>query len=351
MSETRVLLERFACYDSDILTSSPPKEKRKAKNAGIFLLLLFCLSLASNGYAFFMIFGNLFFSLFIALFCSLFFLNIYRLILASTGSRLLPHLQKKRRPILSYFFKLSYILFFTVVSSKPLEVFIFTKPIETKLAAYEAAQIADFRAQIDNLNGQEIATLTKLVQEYETELTQIESELGQAKDKFSRSYLVSTQEQLIEKISGPKARLTQLTSENARNMAHYKKKISASPHFIQRLKILFSDYPLSWLITLGIFIIFGMPFFYRLGFVLRRKEKATTYERQKAAIEDQIIRSAYQNFKAQYQKALKQQTGQDLSFYEYCEDPPYNTVRRQANHKKVERSYGFKKWLLDENAD
>ena len=349
MAKQNVFWERLACYDSDILQDVPKQEKRRAKNSGRFLLLIFCLSLIGNSYAFFLIFGTIWFSIAFALFCSLFFLNIYRLILTTTGSHLSPTLQKKRRPWISYLFKGAYILFFAIISSKPLEILIFSFPLQQQLAAYESTQIDEFRGKIDSINGKEIALLQKEVNAYQLELAAIDSQLVKSRDSLSKTYLLSTQAQLTEKLDTRASLLNALLSDNARNLATYTAQVSASHHFGQRLKILFSDYPKAWYISITVFLIFVMPYFYRIRFILRRKKNLSVYERQKADIDDQIIRNAYTAFKEEYRMLLEKSTGLSLDFYEYCEDPPYNTVRRQADKKQLEPSGSFRNWLINSN--
>ena len=269
------ILQRILCsyyiVDPDIALQCSAKQRRIYAFLGAIIGFFFFNAVISSFYAALLIFDYPIFSFIFALFWALTVFNIYRFTLVNISGSFLNDENKK-----STLFKLSgimcfvYIFFIVLTISKPIELFIFNDKIDGYVDNYKKTKYDNFELELNRLvDNKQIAKEKKGI------------------------YLREFQNCNLK-----------------------------SKYFIQRLKMLNYYFPLSWLITLFLLVLFIYPSYRKFKFA-----DTDEYEKINSVRETNLIVEEYKFFKKWYEYRFFINTNKEIVFHEWAIDPPFNTTK------------------------
>lgn len=256
------LLWTIAGIDPNIIARVDPKWRRKYRRSGIGMVLIGLMCALSGAVLFWTIFGNLFLAVPFSLIWALIMLNLYRLVLVTVGNPHLPHAPPYRFPFGTFLFRSLFLLVLGLFIIKPIEVLVFSPALAPHLDAHRAEIIADHQTRIAEFDSQQI-----------------------------RQVFASTD----------------LIADRA----------ASGGYLMQRLQILHAEYPGTWALTALLQWIFLWPFWSKVNW-----RKRSAYEIQRGALEHEMIRADYLDFRARYTAHMLELTGRDDIWEENYHDMP-----------------------------
>lgn len=266
---------------------------------GAFVLLVFLLCFASSYLSFIKLFPNYLVGLPIAVFFAWMVTNIYLLLLYTLSKNLLPHKRSTATRIFSTLLRIAFLCFIAVVVSKPLEVLIFSIPLEQEISDYKSQKLAEYKAATEEFFAGEINQL-KLTIEKQKNLG------GNSTDERIEKY----RKQLVAK-----------ESQKASMLADMQNLIERSNYYVQSIVILNSEYPTCWFFTVICMSVFIAP----AALKILVSEKSDYYQFKKR-IEMKLVLNEYFLFKTNYHRVLHENFGVDKDYVEIYLDPPFNTA-------------------------
>ncbi|MFB9844002.1 DUF4407 domain-containing protein [Mucilaginibacter ginsenosidivorans] len=268
---------------------------------GAIAALVYCMSFLSCWYSFRMLFDNGLLAVPVSLLFAWMINNIYTVLLTTLSKPVLRVRYQGVIKHLSLFLRISFIVFFAVFISKPLEAWVF----EPQLSQ-----------QVEKLKERDIQKSERQLNDRTREAEQkIRAAIGR---KRALHYPEADLEPLL-------AQLERLDREKEEALARVRFVIGRADFFVQRLEILAGRgiYRLSWLFTSVVILLFLLPIYlkWRLNF-------SNVYFRDKRTIYEGIVNGAYRDFKAEYRKIFLEKYGARVDIIENYTDPPFNTERK-----------------------
>lgn len=255
--------------------------------------------------SFALIFTNLISSLFLGLLMSIFFtwmmLNLYVLVLYTLSKNVLPEPLSKAAILAPSLIKYGFIILLSLFVAKPLELLFFNSKIEDELALYKKTYedqyiiLAEKRFNIETEQAQNVIKNQKQLNPDSVVSSQMmyDLELMINQKRIERDLLISKMKGLI----------------------------SESDFYIQRIIILCSKHPLSWICTFIIISLFLTPP------TIKYLNIGNEYYQLKKEIETRMVVDAYHEFTGKYNEVIQSKFGDKYFWRELYVDPPFNTQR------------------------
>lgn len=269
----------------------------------VFLILLLCFV------ACWFSFKNLFHSnltgFFMACFFALLIFNLYLLMQTTISRNFLPvpedvQITSKLGKILSLSIRLGFIAFLSVVVAKPIEEMFFSYKMDEAIAQFKEREILR--------HGHSLS------RHYQEEKSRLETALAQYKALRDEKNVQRMNDELKSSLVQYEASLLRI------------RRISGeSEYFLQRIRILCTDHPVSWMITFGFSCLFFLPV--AIKFII--SDKSGNYYRLKCEVDKSKILDHYHAFKKEYSGALLSACGKRIAFEENHDEPPFNIRPKQ----------------------
>ena len=228
---------------------------------------------------------------------------MYRLLLYTITKSALPDVKGKVDNKTSLALRVLFVCFISLLISIPIESIFYSNLLNQDMTTFK----------IKIKEGNHNAILTYYNQQY-SEINKISK---------SRSY----REQFKTRKEKERERVTN-------NMYHL---VEISSYYLQRVKLLCSKYPTSWIFTISFMFFLNIPVY------LKYKMRLSDYYLRKGVIERRIVELNYQAFRKKYSAILLKKYDQKAVFSEKYQDAPYNTIK-----KRDERVYHSEESLLSE---
>ncbi len=124
-------------------------------------------------------------------------------------------------------------------------------------------------------------------------------------------------------------KLLSVISEKSKQYKNLDTVLSASNFYIRKIQIINSNFPLAWGMTGVVVLAFIIPIILKY----RIRNTSNFYEIKKE-LEEKIVREEYKNFKKVYSTVFKEKFNiNNVSFYESCIDPPFNTTKKDKKYQ------------------
>lgn len=315
--------------DRSIIRQCSKKIQNRFALIGALVACIIVVSFVSVTGAFIHFFDFILFDIAIGAFFALMMANIYILLLYTLSKNLLPHISSKGARWISIALRVAFIAVFATIVSKPFELLFLTPMLETDIQEYKEKKFQEEAIVIESIYANMINEM-----------------------KWKLKYDVRQQPLIEEKLK---------QKDNA--LSSLQKTISESDFYLQQIKILSVNYPLSWIFTTAMILLFLSPVYFKY-----LMEEENEFYQKKKKIETQIVLDEYASFKARY-KAFWKDFFQDLEVrppdknermnvvlseiiqknYEFevvFADPPFNTIRKKDPRDFLEQS-SLKEELYD----
>ena len=297
------IIYKLAGDDYGIIRSCEKPTQERFLIIGLFVPTIFLLCLISLFFTFRQVFNSISACLALSLFFSWMISNMYRLLLYTITKSALPDVKDKADNKTSLALRVLFVCFISLVISIPIESLFYSSSLNKDMKTFK------IKTKEENKN----AILTY----YNLQYTEI--------NKISKSPLY--QEQFKARKEKERERVTN-------NMYHF---VDISNYYLQRVKLLCSKYPTSWIFTIPFMLFLNIPVY------LKYKMRLSDYYLRKGVIERRIVELNYQAFRKKYSAILLKKYDQKVVFSEKYQDAPYNTIK-----KRDERVYHSEEFLLSE---
>lgn len=298
-------LKKFLCTlsgdDYSIIIRCDDKLKNKFALIGGFVLFIFIMCFTSSYFTFTMIFENYIIGIPVSIFFSWMITNIYLLLLYTLTKNSLPHKIKPKARFFSLLIRIGFICFMAVMVSKPIESLIFSRPLHSEIATYKEEQIKLYTDSTTKYFDDQTAQLIKII------------------DKQKQLYGKFADDQ----IEGYTNLLQKKENQKYELISSMKELVNNSNYYIQGILILNYKFPLCWMLTLLVIIIFLMPAYLKNFLPMQ-----SNYYSFKQYIETSLILQEYKLFKEDYKLLFKSKYEMEITFSESYLDAPFNTIRK-----------------------
>ena len=300
---TYQFLWKISGGDYSVITVCERKIQRKFAGVGLIVVCIALLCFVASYYSLSVLFENYILSLPIALFFSWMITNIYIVLLTTLQKNLLPHFKSGGSVIFSLLIRIMFLIYFAVLTSKPIEVLLFRNNITQEINIYKEKIVKEFIEKTKSYYRSEELAIKKVIRDHE-EMRKLNINLS--------SDINALQNKLIE-VSNKKMQTITVMEVVCKN----------SQFYIEEIKILStnSKHFYSWFITLIIIFIFLLPAILKYYI-----SETSSYYARKAKIEKDIIENHYMESKKIFTELLFQQTGKNIYLEEKFKDAPFNTI-------------------------
>src|ERR1700754_3020878 len=267
--------------------------------SSLLIIVIMILTWVSVEYAIDLLFHTMAIEMALAIFFCLLFTCIYIFILNTFAKE---NRGKTRILNISNVIRIGFIVFMGFLIAQPLAILVYAPALSPAVEGYKVNLQRIHADKIDDLDKAEMANLI-VKQSYYTEQKAIsatpiyDSEL----DKID-----STIRQMKDNAASFK-NAAQLTIDN-------------NSFFLYRIQKVNRGYPLAWLLTFLIILLFLLP-----GYLVYSISSQNEYYQLKKAQEKKLIMEAYDFFTKHYRILFAEK----VSIFSRYEDPPFNTVRKQ----------------------
>lgn len=283
--------------DKDIISECSDYIKARFMLIGMFVFVIFLLCFISSYVAFAMFFNSPYLGIPLSMFFAWMITNIYLLLLYTLSLNSFPiSMDKKVSRLASLVVRGGFIVFIATMISKPLETLIFADKLSTDIQTFKEQQIEDYEKLTRSYYEEETATIKLIIQ-------------NDGED--SEVYLSLLEESNKER----EAAITDMKSL-----------INNSTYYTQSIIILNSKYPVCWLFTVLIVIVFLYPA-YQKRFI-GEQDIYDKFYKIKKHLEQGLVKREYQQFKVTYARIFKERFNKDIEFQEDYLDPPFNTKKK-----------------------
>jgi len=278
--------------DVNIIAQCDKTTKNRFTAIGLLVAVIFIICFISCFFAFTHLLQNLWFGILIGLFFAGMITNIYLFLLYTLSKSGFPYIPNKTARFISVSIRLIFIAFIGIIVSKPIESLVFSDQLKKDIIIFKSEKLEKYTLRTNNFIDKEIKAYQKL--------------LEGSNDPFYHK--------LIENKKKKKAIL----------LASMEKLIENSNYYIQSIIILNHKYPISWLITTIIIIMFMIPTYLKIYI-----DKNSIFYRTKHKIESSLVSYEYEQFKNFYNRIFIKKYELDYKFTEHYSDAPFNTQRKK----------------------
>ncbi|MCC6372965.1 MAG: DUF4407 domain-containing protein [Bacteroidia bacterium] len=283
--------------DIVIVQRCSPETRSRFFQMGLFVPLLFLLSVISSYFIFSELLSHPLMPFALSLFFAWMLTNIYRLLLYTLTRSALPDIATGiTYSKTSLALRLTFVCFISLLISKPIECRLYATGLNEDISVYKQEEKTRQTKKINNYYNAEFNELNKVL---------------------ANNYYVITQFKKKE-------------NERIKTIQAICLLVDSSEHYLQRLRILNTKYPSCWLISLFFMLLLNVPL--SIKHTLRQSD----YFTMKGLIEQRIVEVNYYAFRKKYSTLFYKKTGSHRSFGGTFEDPPYNTIKKQDKRKFLE---------------
>lgn len=251
-----------------------------------------------------------------AVFFAWMIINLYVLVLYTLSKNVLPAPLSRAAAVAPVIIKYGFILLLALFVAKPLELVFFNSRVEADLDAYKKTYMMNY-AQLAN-------------ERFLNETKQVESIINQQRQLNFDSITLAEKNRELE------AFVIQKRGERDAAVRVMQRLISDSTFYTQRIILLCTKHPLSWICTIFIIGLFLAPV------TIKHLNIGNEYYQLKMDIETQIVTDAYQEFVKNYNELVQTKYGPTHAWRELYVDPPFNTKRI-----RIEKKFDSEKNLID----
>lgn len=290
--------------DVNVIDKCNKTTKSRFTAIGVLVASIFTLCFISCYFAFTSLLQNLWFGIIIGLFFAWMITNIYLFLLYTLSKTGFPYVPNRTARFISVSIRLIFIAFISIIISKPIESLVFSKQLEKEIQIFKKEKIERYTKSTNSY-------LDKEINEYKNLLT------GNNDDFYLN---------LIEDREKKKTVLT----------ASMKQLVKKSNYYIQGIIILNNKYPISWIITIIVLIMFIIPTYLKL-FI----QKDSIFYKTKHYVESHLVKYEYELFKEKYTATLINRYSVEfrrineinVNYTEHFSDAPFNTIQKIDNRK------------------
>lgn len=267
--------------------------------SALLIITVTVLTSISIYYAIVLLFHSILFEILLSLFFSLLFVCIYIFLLNTFSKE-----NRKHRNALnaSNAIRIGFIAFMGFLIAQPLAILLHAAPLAADVENYKSKLLKNHSQKITALTKRELTNLTTQYRYY-----------ADQKDKFGTSFYNDQ----LHKIDSTLKSIRHKTA--ALEFAAYQT-INNNSFFLYRVKKLNYSYPLSWLLSLLIILLFILP-----GYLVYSISSQDQYYQLKKARERKLVSDAYNCFAASYEKLFDRK----ITIFSRYKDPPFNSIRKQ----------------------
>ncbi|MBK8968355.1 MAG: hypothetical protein IPM36_17150 [Lewinellaceae bacterium] len=232
----------------------------------------------------------------LALFFAWMITNIYLLLLYTFSTRIPAGLERPSSIISPNLLKYGFIIFIAILTSKPLELVVYSDIVKSELGIYKHELKEKYTQLINECFKQETTEIIRII-ESEKNLHPDSPELQTQLDKYLGIVKIKEQEKMqsISKMSDL---------------------ISKSGFYIQGIIILSSKYLNSWLFTMIVIITFLCPVLLK-----HLASNENEYYQIKGDIETRLITESTEDFLKRYNESMHARFGEKYSWQDFNEEP------------------------------
>ena len=320
-------LWRLSVCDPSIMAHCPKAEKVGYALTGLCILAFIVVSIFSGIYLSTLIFQSLPVAIVLGAGLALNMLIVFQLALTSVSSARLPHTAHFRYSWSSTGVRFIYLGFILLLVSKPLELCLWQHQIGRDLVKFKAKQVQLFKTQNLSFINKEIEKLQIDIQHLGVFILQSQNQAeswgNSLNQQFKPKLALSNLSTLVKVKKAKEIALQELKAKKAIYIQKFWKANQESNYLIQRVRILHSNYPATWGITvlLGLFLFF--PFAYRVINVNKH-----VYPIKCDSLDYNLVLRSYHNFKQVYARVFLHKFSKQVVFHEPYLDPPFNTLRK-----------------------
>lgn len=267
--------------------------------SSLVIIIILLLTGISITYALDLLFHVITIEITLAIFFGLLFFCIYIFLLNTFAKE-----NRKQRGILnlSNIIRAGFVAFMGFLVAQPLIILLYTNALSPAVENYKQEILTEHAAKIEDLASKEATSLVNKWNYYDDQKKRFgtpayDKELVKIGDRLKKIHNKTTDLQ----------RIAQQT-------------IDRNSFFLFRVQTVNRRYPLAWLLTSLIVLLFLLP-----GYLVYTISSQHIYYIMKKAREREIISTAFQLFGDRYKTMFNEQ----LTIFSRYEDPPFNTVRKQ----------------------
>ncbi len=259
-------------------------------------------------------------SIIISLFFTLVIINLYRLIIVtSSPNNLLIQKENFKDLIGHYIVKLVLLMIIFFIISKPLETQLFKNKVDYYLDDYKINLVNLFEKKLSNSSNQDI---DNLIYEY-----------GKEYEFNIRNNLTNDS---LAKLDLEK-KINIIIENDERQVNELREKITSSNFFFQQIKIVNSEIPESFFISLLIFVLVFYPVY-----LIMYDNNFRKYFEEELLSNNHIIKTNWRKYSKQQENMFYETTGKKLIRQNLYQDPPFNRL------KSIDKTKYLKKGSLVE---
>jgi hypothetical protein len=285
--------------DYTIISRCGSRLQNRFAMIGTFVFVVFGLCFVSSYFTFTQLFQGFLLGIPAALFFAFTITNLYLLLLYTLSKNVLPHRSRIDGKIISIVLRVGFLCFIAIVVSKPLEVLMFSGVLNSEISAYKEKKLEEYTAITSRHFDGEINSLEEMIQK----IKDVPTEVGAAEIEKYRLIIEKRERQKRDLILKMKAL------------------VNGSNYYVQSIVILNRNYPICWVFTFLIVIVFLIPAY------LKNFISATdNYYAFKKEIETRLVQEEYDGFKNIYSELFKARFKKKKTLTEHFSDAPFNTV-------------------------
>ena len=278
-------------------------------------LLVIILSFISTLVVFINTVENLIASILLASFFTLIIINLYRLIIVTSSPNNLKIQKENFQDLIGhYIVKSILLLLIFFIISEPLETFVFKKNVNYHLDEYKEILVDNFKNKLESSSDYEIEKLI-----YDNQ-SQIEFR------QINNLKIDSLNQQILDK------KIDLILEKNDSEISNLESKIEKSNFFFQQISIVNSKVPLSYLLSIIIFVIVLFPVY-----LIMYDENFKKYFIVEENSNNYIIRNNWKKYSKQQEELFLEKTGKKLVRQNLFQDPPFNRIKSNDKTKYLKK--------------
>lgn len=310
--------------DSQILKDTKRPIQNRFLISGIFVFILFWLSVFSYHHSFNKLFHLPFISWGIAIVFTMMIINIYRLNIITLAPNKLKYSFGYSASLIV---RVLFILLISLTVIKPLETIILSNVFEKEVNQNKEKEINN--------------SISKTNLYYNREINNIEKDLLTLKKEIKEKRIIDDQtkvQYLIDKLEF-------LRTDKKNQIEEVKSLLNESSYFIKGMIIINQNHSIIWLLTFLLIMFFLTPFILKFT-----TSPSGFYSRKSIILQKKIIEEEYHFFKSIYPTLFKKSIDKLIYIEERYEDPPFNTIRKK-DERKIGKESDFINHLYGQKED
>lgn len=313
----------------EILRKSGSNSLLRFYSAAVLIILILIVSGLSIFYATELLFHSYLLELLLSLFISVLFVFIYIFLINTFSKSIFKRVEtparKKRLITVSNIIRTGFVILMAFLISKPAEIFLFKKNLETQVVSYRDKLLHEYEKSVKRLNALDIDRLRAKLEFYQKQ--------------YNQKALIS----IKKDINSITSSIKELQNEELSDIKKASERIQRSQFLIYRIKRVCSK-PTAWLICVGLIILFLLP-----GYIIYSISSGDAYYKLKMENEISIVMEEYKVFEKKYAMIFKDTYGLDLVWYSKYEDPPLNTKLKAVPSFEGQAAFLGKYSFADKN--